>query len=454
MAWLARGLPGPCSGDDHRPQVRLRPAGRPLRGAGIKCGRLRHRDSRRRRVDEPRAPWAQPGRDADPYGPTVAARYAPGLVSQGVAAELVAAKLELSRSSPGRIRGPSRTAGPSSPPSARAFDREILPGRHPGRAWWHGTRRSAAGHDRREAARTFEPVFERPELSRAVPRDQLERHRRELVADHRRRERAAADERAEMPRAWGSRRGRGIHSMAVCADDPLLHAHRAHPGDPKDPGALRPDPRTRSDHIEINEAFASVPLAWLAEFDVDPAEGQPARRRHRPRPSARRLGHPADDHDAPRPGGQRPALRPSAHVRGRRHGQRHHHRTPLTRAIRRTGDHRGHQRSIGPRHRRRVRARRRHRRAASRQRAPRSSILDLPQSAGEAVAEEHRRPPSRRPMSPTRTGSTPPSTLAEDAGPVACARALCRARRSGAAGRPGREPRLTGDVRERACGST
>jgi acetyl-CoA acyltransferase len=39
------------------------------------------------------------------------------------------------------------------------------------------------------------------------------------------------------------------------------------------------------DHFEVNEAFASVPLAWLKEFDVDPA-------RLNPRGGAIALGHP------------------------------------------------------------------------------------------------------------------------------------------------------------------
>src|SRR6202044_4164452 len=39
------------------------------------------------------------------------------------------------------------------------------------------------------------------------------------------------------------------------------------------------------DAVEINEAFASVPLAWAAEFDIDPA-------RVNPRGGAIALGHP------------------------------------------------------------------------------------------------------------------------------------------------------------------
>ena len=47
---------------------------------------------------------------------------------------------------------------------------------------------------------------------------------------------------------------------------------------------------------EVNEAFAPVPLAWLAETGADPDAAQPARRRDRPRPPARRLRRPDHDH--------------------------------------------------------------------------------------------------------------------------------------------------------------
>ena len=42
------------------------------------------------------------------------------------------------------------------------------------------------------------------------------------------------------------------------------------------------------DTFEINEAFASVVLAWAKEVDAGPREGEPERRRHRARPPARR----------------------------------------------------------------------------------------------------------------------------------------------------------------------
>ena len=61
---------------------------------------------------------------------------------------------------------------------------------------------------------------------------------------------------------------------------------------------------TDIDLVEINEAFASVVLAW----PKDPAPtstSQRQRRRHRPRPSARRHRRPADDDAAPRTGTHR-----------------------------------------------------------------------------------------------------------------------------------------------------
>ena len=90
------------------------------------------------------------------------------------------------------------------------------------------------------------------------------------------------------------------------------------------------------DVIEINEAFASVVLAWQKELgaDLDKVNVNGG---------AIALGHPLGASGAKLMATllnelertQRP-LRPPDHVRGRRHGQRHHHRAPgLTPAPRR-----------------------------------------------------------------------------------------------------------------------
>ena len=80
------------------------------------------------------------------------------------------------------------------------------------------------------------------------------------------------------------------------------------------------------DAVEINEAFASVVLAWEKEH-------HPNMEIVNPNGGAIALGHPLGrlgrqaDGDAPQRAGahQRP-LRAADHVRGRRAGQRHHHR--------------------------------------------------------------------------------------------------------------------------------
>ena len=81
------------------------------------------------------------------------------------------------------------------------------------------------------------------------------------------------------------------------------------------------------DLVEINEAFASVVLAWQKETGADLGEGQRQRRRDRARPPARRDRRPADDDAAARARAHRRPLRPADDVRGRRPGQRHDHRT-------------------------------------------------------------------------------------------------------------------------------
>ena len=46
------------------------------------------------------------------------------------------------------------------------------------------------------------------------------------------------------------------------------------------------------DLVEINEAFASVPLAWQKDLDADLDRGQRQRRRDQPRSPARRDRRP------------------------------------------------------------------------------------------------------------------------------------------------------------------
>ena len=68
------------------------------------------------------------------------------------------------------------------------------------------------------------------------------------------------------------------------------------------------------DFFEVNEAFASVVLAWATRGRCRPRPGERAGWRHRHRPSAGRLRGPVDDLTARHPRGARGPLRPAADV--------------------------------------------------------------------------------------------------------------------------------------------
>jgi acetyl-CoA acyltransferase len=218
--------------------------------------------------------------DADPYGDMVSTRYSPGLVSQGVAAELVAARWKLDRAALDAYSVRSHDLAAAAQASG-AFDREIVAITTPSGVF-----------DRDESIRPgssveklggLKAVFETPELSARFPEvdwcvtagnsSQITDGATAMLLMSR----AKADELGLTPRAR-------IHTMAVVGDDPMLMLTAPIPATHK-VLARSGLALTDLDHIEVNEAFAPVPLSWLAEFDVDPA-------RLNPRGGAIALGHP------------------------------------------------------------------------------------------------------------------------------------------------------------------
>jgi acetyl-CoA acyltransferase len=218
--------------------------------------------------------------DADPYGAQAAEVFSPGLVSQGVAAELVAAKWKLDRASLDEYSVRSHLLSAATR-DAGGFAREIIAITTPDGVF-----------DRDETIREgsttkklggLRAVFEDPELSARFPQidwsvtagnsSQIVDGASALLVMSG----AKADELGFTPRAR-------IHSMVVCGDDPLLMLTAPIPATHKilaRSGLALSD----IDHVEINEAFAPVPLAWLAEFDIDPDKVNP-------RGGAIALGHP------------------------------------------------------------------------------------------------------------------------------------------------------------------
>jgi acetyl-CoA acyltransferase len=280
MAWLAAGFP------DHVPAVTVeRKCGSSQQAihfaaAGIATGEydvvvVAGVESMSR------VPMGSNRLGADVHGPSVTARFAPGLVSQGVAAELVAARWKVSREQMDEYAARShRLAGTAA--DNGSFKREIVPITLPDGSVVdedQSIRRGTSVEKLAELKTVFadDEVGQRfPEISWGVTAGNSSQitdgaSAMLLVSER------VADELGMLPRA----RFRGF---AVCGDDPLAML-------------TAPIPATRKvlsrtglrigdfDHFEVNEAFASVPLAWQAEFDTDPD-------RLNPRGGAIALGHP------------------------------------------------------------------------------------------------------------------------------------------------------------------
>ena len=124
-----------------------------------------------------------------------------------------------------------------------------------------------------------------------------------------------------------------VHTAVLAAADPVIMLTAPIPATRK---ALQRS-GLRLDEIgvfEVNEAFATVPLAWLADIGggdlalekaLNPNGGAIAHR-----PPAGRVRRPADDHDGAPPARCGDPVRTADDVRRRRSGERHHPRVALT----------------------------------------------------------------------------------------------------------------------------
>ena len=217
---------------------------------------------------------------ADPYGAMVGERFAPGLVSQGVASELVTAEWGLTRTELDEYAALSHERAAAAQ-DAGAFAREIVPIRTPqGVVTADETIRRGTTAERLAGLKA---VFETPELSARFPQvawsttagnsSQITDGAGTMLLMSR----ARAEELGLRPRAR-------VHTMSVVGSDPLLMLTGPIPATHRvlERSGLTLD---QIDHVEVNEAFAPVPLAWLEEFKADPA-------RLNPRGGAIALGHP------------------------------------------------------------------------------------------------------------------------------------------------------------------
>ncbi|KAF0956993.1 thiolase family protein [Rhodococcus sp. T7] len=214
----------------------------------------------------------------DPFGPSVAKRYAPGLVPQGVSAELIAARWKLDRESIDEFATRSHQNAAGADLAAEIVpitlaDGTVVAGDETVRPQ---TTVETLGR-LRPSFRTDDMVARFPEIAdwHITPGNssQLTDGASALLIMSEEK----ADELGLRPRAR-------FHAFAVAGDDPITMLTGPIPATEKvlDRAGLTIDDL---DQYEVNEAFAPVPMAWAHHFGADPAKLNP-------RGGAIALGHP------------------------------------------------------------------------------------------------------------------------------------------------------------------
>jgi len=217
---------------------------------------------------------------ADPFGPGVTARF-PDLVPQGVSAELVADKWGLSRAQLDEYSARSheraiRTA------TDGGFDNEIVAVTTPGGTVVRSDETPRPGTTAERLA-GLNPAFSTEALSQRFPSIEWK-----VTAGNSSQITDGASALLLMSEEAAARMGlkprARIIASSVVGDDPTLMLTGPIPATAR---VLARAGMTlhQIDAVELNEAFASVPLAWHAEFPIDDA-------RLNPRGGAIALGHP------------------------------------------------------------------------------------------------------------------------------------------------------------------
>jgi acetyl-CoA acyltransferase len=224
-----------------------------------------------------RVPMGSGRQGQDAHGPSAEERYAPGLVSQGIAAELMAARWQLSRTELDEYSARSHQRAADAADGGY-FDKEIVPAGS-GIAADETIRRGTSVERLAELAPSFASAADHerfPEIDWCITPGNSSQ-----LAD-------AASALLVMSSSTATRLGlrprARFHSFAVCGTDPILMLDGPIPATRR---ALARGQLTIDDidAAEVNEAFASVPLAWQRELGLDDS-------RLNPRGGAIALGHP------------------------------------------------------------------------------------------------------------------------------------------------------------------
>jgi acetyl-CoA acyltransferase len=211
-------------------------------------------------------------RQGGTLAPGLAARYPDGLVNQGVSAELIADKWHLSREQLDSFSAESHRRAADAWAHGR-FDSQVLPVLAPGSSDAVAFDETVRSGTTAEGLAGLNPAFRTDELAARFPGLdwRITAGSSSPLTDA---ASAVLIMSAEKASELGLEPRARFHSFAVVGDDPLFML-------------TGPIPATRRvlersglsiddlDAYEVNEAFASVPLAWAAEFGADSAKLNP-----------------------------------------------------------------------------------------------------------------------------------------------------------------------------------
>ncbi|KAK1180661.1 thiolase family protein [Streptomyces sp. NBS 14/10] len=209
--------------------------------------------------------WSNVPAGVDPFGPGIAARYPEGLVPQGISAELIAAKWSLTRDQMDEFATASHQKAARATAEGR-LAAELAPVRVGGRTV--DTDESIRPATTPEVLAGLRPAFADPGFAERFPQIQwsVTAGNSSPVNDG-----AAAllITTSETAARLGLRPRARLHSFAVTGSDPLLMLTGVIPATEKVLRRAGLD-LTDIDLFEVNEAFASVVLAWQQETGADP----------------------------------------------------------------------------------------------------------------------------------------------------------------------------------------
>ena len=210
----------------------------------------------------------------DPFGPKFAARYPEGLVNQGISAELIAAKWKLDREALDEFSSRSHQLAAAAA-SSGAFDSEIIPFPVEVDGKWieHKVDETVRALTTPEGLAKLRPSFEDPVYKERFPQIdwQITAGNSSPFTDG---ASAVLIMGEDVANQLGLNPRARFHSFAVAGDDPIFMLTAPIPATQKvlARAGLSIDD---IDVYEVNEAFASVPLAWAHELGADPEKLNP-----------------------------------------------------------------------------------------------------------------------------------------------------------------------------------